>query len=123
MKQARSGVIINVASVNAFRGQPEMLAYNASKAALVSLTKTLSVELGPHGVRAVCVCPGSVNTPIWDRGGWDDERDAMAQTIPLRRFADPAEIAAVVAFLASDDASFITGCAIVADGGLTARMF
>jgi NAD(P)-dependent dehydrogenase (short-subunit alcohol dehydrogenase family) len=123
MKKARSGVIVNIASVNAFRGQPDMLSYNASKAAVVSLTKTLAVELGPYGVRAVCVCPGSVRTPIWDDGGWEQEEERIAQAIPLRRFAQPEEIAAVVAFLGSQDASFVTGCAVVADGGLMARMF
>lgn len=123
MKTAGSGVIVNIASVNAFRGQPEMLAYNASKAALVSLTKTLAVELGSFGVRVVCVCPGSVRSSMWDSEDWHDEEERFAQTIPLGRFAEPEEIAGLVAFLCSEEASYMTGCAVIADGGLTARLF
>ncbi len=117
------GAIVNVASVNALRGQPEMLAYNASKAALVSATQTLAVELAPLSFRVNAVLPGSTHTEIWEEGGWSDaDRAAIADKNLLRRLAEPREIAEVVGFLSSDAASFVTGHALVADGGLTVRM-
>ncbi|MEU6796648.1 SDR family oxidoreductase [Nonomuraea wenchangensis] len=123
MCAAGRGSIVNVASVNALRGQPDMLHYNASKAALVSLTQTLALEYAPHGVRVNAVCPGSTWTDLWEEGGWGEEdRADFAGRIPLRRFAEPREIAATVAFLAGDDSSYVTGHALVADGGLTVRM-
>lgn len=123
MCAAGRGSIVNVASVNAMRGQPDMLHYNASKAALVSATQTLAVEFAGHGVRVNAVCPGSTWTEIWEEGGWGEaDRAAFAERIPLGRFARPEEIAAVVAFLAGDDASYVTGHALVVDGGLTVRM-
>lgn len=123
MRAAGRGSIVNVASVNALRGQPDMLHYNASKAALVSMTQTLALEYAPYGVRVNAVCPGSTWTDLWEEGGWGEtDRAAFAERIPLRRFATPQEIAATVAFLAGDDASYVTGHALVADGGLTVRM-
>lgn len=123
MCEAGAGSIVNIASVNAFRGQPEMLHYNTSKAALVSMTQTLAMEYARTGVRVNCVCPGSTWTDAWEEGGWrEPDRRAFAEKIPLRRFGKPEEIAAGVAFLASDDASYITGQALVIDGGLTVRM-
>ncbi|HEX4812993.1 MAG TPA: SDR family oxidoreductase [Nonomuraea sp.] len=123
MCAAGRGSIVNVASVNALRGQPDMLHYNASKAALVSLTQTLAVEYAPHGVRVNAVCPGSTRTDAWEEGGWDEaDRASFAGRIPLGRFATPAEIAATVAFLAGPDSSYVTGHALVVDGGLTVRM-
>ncbi|MER7370239.1 SDR family oxidoreductase [Nonomuraea wenchangensis] len=123
MCAAGRGSIVNVASVNALRGQPDMLHYNASKAALVSLTQTLALEYAPHGVRVNAVCPGSTWTDMWEEGGWGEaDRADFAGRIPLRRFAEPREIAATVAFLAGDDSSYVTGHALVADGGLTVRM-
>lgn len=123
MCRAGSGSIVSISSVNAFRGQPEMLHYNTSKAALVSMTLTMAIEFAGSGVRVNCVCPGSTRTEVWEDGGWrESERREFADKIPMRRFAVPAEIAAGVAFLASDDASYITGQALVIDGGLTVRM-
>ncbi|WP_405394152.1 SDR family NAD(P)-dependent oxidoreductase [Microbispora hainanensis] len=123
MCAAGRGSIVNVASVNAMRGQPDMLHYNASKAALVSATQTLAVEYARFGVRVNAVCPGSTWTEIWEESGWDEETKAhFTGRIPLHRFAAPAEIAAAVAFLAGDDASYVTGHALVVDGGLTVGM-
>ncbi|WP_283137717.1 SDR family NAD(P)-dependent oxidoreductase [Rhizohabitans arisaemae] len=123
MRAAGRGSIVNVASVNAMRGSPDMLHYNASKAALVSLTQTLALEYAGYGVRVNAVCPGSTWTEIWEEGGWTEaDRAGFAARIPLGRFAAPEEIAAVVAFLAGDDASYVTGHALVVDGGLTVGM-
>ncbi|MEU6411238.1 SDR family NAD(P)-dependent oxidoreductase [Microbispora sp. NPDC046933] len=123
MCAAGRGSIVNVASVNAMRGQPDMLHYNASKAALVSVTQTLAVEYARFGVRVNAVCPGSTWTEIWAESGWDEETKAhFTGRIPLHRFAAPEEIAAAVAFLAGDDASYVTGHALVVDGGLTVGM-
>jgi NAD(P)-dependent dehydrogenase (short-subunit alcohol dehydrogenase family) len=119
----RGGSFVNVASVNGLRGQPEMLHYNASKAALISATQTLAVEFAPLGIRVNAVLPGSTHTEIWEEGGWgEDVRAEIASHNLLKRLAQPSEIAAAVAFLASDAASFITGHSLVADGGLTVRM-
>lgn len=122
-KEERSGSVINVSSVNALRGQGEMLAYNASKAALVSATQTLAVELAPSKIRVNAVLPGSTRTEFWVEQGWSDaEREAIARLNLMHRLAEPSEIGAVVVFLASPAASFITGQALIVDGGLTTRM-
>lgn len=121
--EGRGGAIINVSSVNAFRGHPELLHYNAAKAAMLSATRTMAVEWGTHGIRVNAVCPGSTLTEIWEEGGFSEgDRSEFAAKNPLRRFAAPAEIANVVAFLASDQASFVNGEVIVADGGLSVMM-
>ncbi|MCO5161168.1 MAG: SDR family oxidoreductase [Mesorhizobium sp.] len=123
----RGGAIVNIASVGAFNGSPVNASYSASKAALVSYTRTLAYAHGPDGVRANAVAPGWVRTPMseWEmqeaaqRSGTTPEQefDALTARIALRRVAEPAEIAACCLFLASDDASFVTGAVLVADGG------
>lgn len=123
----RGGAIVNIASVGAFNGSPVNAAYSASKAALVSYTRTLAYAHGPDGIRANAVAPGWVRTPMseWEmqeaaqRNGTTPEQefDALTARIALRRVAEPAEIAACCLFLASDDASFVTGAVLVADGG------
>lgn len=123
----RGGAIVNIASVAAFNCGPGMTSYAASKAALVAYTRSIANVHGPDGVRANVVAPGWVRTPMSEA-----EMDELAQSngttrevefegvrhrIGLRRVADPAEIAACCLFLASDDASFVTGTVLVADGG------
>lgn len=117
----RPGSVVNVASVNAYRGIPEMLAYNASKAALLAASRTMAVEWAPHRIRVNAVCPGTTRTEIWDEGDFTDEdRQAFADKNAMKRVADPDEIAAAVLFLASDEASFVTAAEFVVDGGMTA---
>lgn len=124
------GAIVNVASVAALVTAPGMAAYSTSKAAVLMLTRAQAVELGPRGIRVNAICPGWVRTPMSER-----EMDNLAHErgisraeafqlatayLPLRRAAEPEEIAAACRFLASRDASFITGSVLVADGGATA---
>ncbi len=119
--------IVNVSSVNGMIGLAQD-SYSAAKAAVISLTRTVAVKYGPQGVRCNAVTPGTVRTTIGvSRGGDGDagppERayfDRVAALYPLRRVAEPEEIAGAIAFLASDDASFVTGASLVVDGGLTA---
>jgi NAD(P)-dependent dehydrogenase (short-subunit alcohol dehydrogenase family) len=110
---ASKGSIVMVGSVNgvAAYGEP---AYAAAKAGLTLLAKNLAVELGPAGVRINVVAPGTVRTRVWDHQGGPD---ALAPLYPLGRVGEPADIAAAIAFLASDDASWITGVTLPVDGG------
>jgi NAD(P)-dependent dehydrogenase (short-subunit alcohol dehydrogenase family) len=117
------GVIINMASTNALGGEADFAAYNASKGGVLQLTRTMAVELGPAGIRVNCVCPGFIDTPL-NRALADEAafRDYERDRIPLGRRGQPEEVAACYAFLASDDASFVHGAALVVDGGQTAVM-
>lgn len=124
MIAARHGVIVNVASVAALVGVAERAAYCASKAGLLGLTRALAVDHGRQGIRVNAVCPGTVATPWLDRVLADDpDREATRRAIHakqlLGRIGQPEEIAATIAFLASDEAAFMTGSALVIDGGLT----
>ena len=124
---ARGGCIVNVASTNAWQAGPGWASYCTSKAGLVMMTRCIANDYGPHGVRANTVCPGWVRTPMGDEDmsavaeawGTDLERAYALCTrdSPLRRPAEPSEIAAVVRFLASDDASYVNGIEIPVDGG------
>lgn len=119
------GAIVNVGSVNAlmYLGNP---AYSAAKAGLLSLTRSLAVEYGPQGIRVNMVSPGSVRTEAqtWrDRAARDPAIfQRIARWYPLRRVGEPDDIAAAIAFLASDEAAFVSGANLVVDGGLTAGM-
>jgi NAD(P)-dependent dehydrogenase (short-subunit alcohol dehydrogenase family) len=102
---------------------PNTSVYGASKAALNSLARTVATELAPRGIRVNSVCPGPVNTPLFGKVGLPQEAisafaGAMQQRIPLKKFGQPEDIAKLVSFLASDDASFITGSEYVIDGGV-----
>ncbi|XSC41957.1 SDR family NAD(P)-dependent oxidoreductase [Bradyrhizobium sp. RDT10] len=123
----RGGAIVNIASVAAFNSSPESVSYAASKAAVVSYTRSLAFAHGDDGVRANAVAPGWVRTPmseyemqlLAERKGSTpgDEFNALKQRIALRKIAEPSEIASCCLFLASDEASFVTGAVLVADGG------
>ena len=117
-----SGSIVNISSVVGLRGTQYMGAYGAAKAGLINLTQTMAIENAPN-VRVNCIVPGAVMTPATTRAIPDEDMlKHTAKTIPLKRIADPDEIAAPVMFLLSDQASFITGQSLVVDGGKTADL-
>ena len=113
------GAIVFTSSVHALFGLPGHPAYAAAKGALTALTRQLAVDLGPE-VRVNCVLPGPILTPMWDRVGKDDRAASVAATV-AQRFGRPEEVASVVTFLASDDASYMTGASVVVDGGWSIR--
>ncbi|MAC57068.1 MAG: short-chain dehydrogenase [Novosphingobium sp.] len=115
------GAIVNVASVAALVGFESLSIYAASKAAVLGMTRSAALEYGCHNVRVNALCPGGVLTPLALSFMDEVTMAAWADKHALKRFAEPREIAATVAFLASDDASFITGTAIPVDGGMTAH--
>jgi len=117
--QGSGGVVINVSSVHEDWPMPGNLAYCVSKGGMRMLTRTAGVELGPHRVRVVNVAPGAVATPINAKTMQDDSlREKLEDSIPLRKVADPAEIARVVAFVASGDADYMTATTVFVDGGI-----
>ncbi|MCW2598692.1 MAG: hypothetical protein JWM02_521 [Frankiales bacterium] len=128
MLAAGSGVIITTGSVSGLLGEPGLAAYDASKGAVVNFTRQLAAEYAGAGIRVNCVCPGWIDTgfndPAFEHEALDDQAvDAiMLATIPMKRQGTAEDVAAAVAFLASDDASYISGHALVVDGGLTARI-
>jgi meso-butanediol dehydrogenase/(S,S)-butanediol dehydrogenase/diacetyl reductase len=122
MRANGGGVIVNTASASGLAADYSFAAYNAAKAAVVNYTRAVAIDHAREGIRANSVCPGPVDTPII--AGVNDMpgvRAAWDEIVPMGRFARPEEIAAVVTFLASDEASFVTGAAVPVDGGLTAH--
>jgi len=118
MVEARSGAIVNMSSTNGLVGEAGMAHYNASKGGVTLLTKTMALDLAPYGIRVNCLAPGYIVTTMSQANvGGDRVQEYIRRNIPLGRVASPDEVASVYAFLASDDASFITGEAVVVDGG------
>lgn len=119
--KARRGAIVNTASISGLFADYGFAAYNSAKGAVVNLTRNLAIDHARDGVRANAVCPGLTATPLTLK--FTGRQDIMAEydrRIPLRRPGLPQEMAAAIAFLASDDASYVTGHCLVVDGGLTA---
>lgn len=116
------GSIVNVASIYGLVGGPGATAYSASKGGVVNLTNQIAVDYARRGVRCNAVCPGFVETPMTeDYLGSDEFYDFVIDETPMDRVAQPEEIAGLAAFLASDDASYITGATVPVDGGWTAH--
>jgi 3alpha(or 20beta)-hydroxysteroid dehydrogenase len=120
MKRAGGGSIVNISSNSGIWGIPMAGAYSASKWAVRGLSKTGALELGKHGIRVNSVHPGGVDTPMVRAPGYEPNDTAWAKNLPLGRFGRPEEIAAVVTFLASDEAGYVTGAEWSVDGGATA---
>ena len=116
LRRHRHGAVVLTSSVHALIGLPGRAAYAATKAGLTGLARQLAAEYGQDGLRVNSVLPGPVLTAAWDGIGPADRVASAAQTM-LGRLGDPAEVAAAIAFLASDDAAFVTGAALVVDGG------
>jgi NAD(P)-dependent dehydrogenase (short-subunit alcohol dehydrogenase family) len=121
MTENRSGVILNIASVNAltYFGNE---AYSAAKAGILSLTRSLAVRYGPFGVRVNAIAPGTLRTPAWEQRRQKDPEvlERVSRWYPLGRVGEPEDVAGAALFLASDEASWISGAVLPVDGGLTA---
>jgi meso-butanediol dehydrogenase/(S,S)-butanediol dehydrogenase/diacetyl reductase len=117
------GAVVNVSSVNGLLGLGEE-AYSAAKAGVINFTQNLAVRYGAQGLRANCVCPGSIRTPIWRETLAKEPRvfERLAPWYPLGRVGEPEEVANAIVFLASDEASFVSGAILTVDGGLTAGL-
>lgn len=131
LKARGRGAIVHVSSVQGFRSQGNVLAYATSKGAVHAMTRAMAVDCAPHGVRVLSISPGSVRTPLLEYGaariaGPEGDPEEVIQGFgrahPIGRIGTPEEVAALVAFLCSDEAGFLTGADILIDGGLAARL-
>jgi NAD(P)-dependent dehydrogenase (short-subunit alcohol dehydrogenase family) len=124
MQRAGGGAIVNISSVHGLLTAPGKLVYNAGKSAVIGLTRQMACDFGPMGIRVNAICPGHIlNERV--AAGWEKNPEGLRffeQQYPLRRTGRPVDIAGAVAFLCSDDASFITGHALAVDGGLTIQL-
>lgn len=115
--QSGGGVIVNTASMYGLVGAAGSAAYNAAKAGVVNFTRSIALEYANRNIRINAICPGFIDTPILG----DTDRNGLIEATPMKRLGKPEEIAKAVLFLASDDSSFMTGSALVVDGGYTAQ--
>jgi len=127
MKNQGGGSIVNVASINGLIAMADWMTYNASKAAIVEMSKTMSLDLGPFNIRVNCICPGVTLTPALERVFVEYKvepeqavQDFIAHRCHIKRFGRPEEIASAILFAASDEASYMTGATLVVDGGYSA---
>jgi NAD(P)-dependent dehydrogenase (short-subunit alcohol dehydrogenase family) len=123
VERGGGGRIVNMASVNSLAAERGAASYVAAKGGLAQLTKAMAVDLAPHGILVNAIAPGPIRTeasaPIFDR---DDYARGIERGVPLARAGSPVEVAAVAAFLASDESSFVNGTVLVVDGGFTAYL-
>lgn len=123
LKEQGSGAIVNTASLAGVIGSPGASAYSLSKGAVVNFTRAVAAEVGPHGVRANAVCPAITETPMVlggrDPDEWEEVKERMLRRYPLRRLGRPEDVANAMLFLASDESSWVTGHALVVDGGFS----
>jgi NAD(P)-dependent dehydrogenase (short-subunit alcohol dehydrogenase family) len=119
MVRQGGGRIIVTASINGFRGVENLVGYNVAKAGVIELTKTMAVELAPHNVQVNAIAPAQIDTRL-TRGFSDDAKARRLARIPMGRFGEADEVAKAAVFLASDDASFVTGHTLAVDGGYLA---
>jgi 3-oxoacyl-[acyl-carrier protein] reductase len=119
MVKQGGGRIITVASINGFRGVENLVGYNAAKAGVIELTRTMAVELAEQGITANAIAPAQIDTRL-TRGLSGDARQRRIERIPMGRFGQPEEVARAALFLASDDASYVTGHTLAVDGGYLA---
>jgi meso-butanediol dehydrogenase / (S,S)-butanediol dehydrogenase / diacetyl reductase len=125
LRRAGGGSIINTGSVNSFLAERALCAYTTSKGAVLMLTKSIALDYAAEGIRCNCLCPGFVDTPInvphYNRlGGIEKIRASLPEWIPVGRGGEPEEMAFAALYLASDDSRYVTGTAMVVDGGLSA---
>jgi len=129
LSAGRGGAIVNVSSIEAIVAFPDALGYEATKGGIDAITRQVAVDYGPAGIRCNGVRPGAIMTPMAERylAGYPDDREGMLQSwrdlSVLGRIGEPEEVAAVITFLLSDDARFMTGALVTVDGGATARCF
>ncbi|MCY3783454.1 MAG: glucose 1-dehydrogenase [Chloroflexi bacterium] len=125
MRRVGGGNIVNIASVHGLLMAKDYLVYEAGKSAAIGVTKQMAIQHGPDNIRVNSICPGHMVTENIQRVMWDDNPDGLklfADQYPLRRTGKPEEIGSAVSFLCSDDASFVTGHALVVDGGLSIQL-
>ena len=123
MLETGGGSIINTASIAGLVGFPGLVAYTASKGAVIQMTKTAALEFAAQGIRVNAICPGVIRTPMVERftAGQPDAEAQLTMAEPVGRMGTPEEVAALALFLASDESSFVTGAALPVDGGFVAR--
>ena len=115
MIRHKKGLIINMGSISGEKAAPKMAVYGASKAAIIHFTKSVALEYASDGIRALCICPGTVETTLMDKMLFS----MIQKKVPLKRLARPEEIASLVDYLLSDDAAYMTGTVINIDGGVS----
>ncbi|MEZ4614445.1 MAG: glucose 1-dehydrogenase [Caldilineaceae bacterium] len=124
MIEQKQGAIVNVASVNGLTGLGEE-AYSAAKAGVINLTRNMAIKYGQHNVRTNVICPGTIQTPIWQKRLAEDPQifEKLARWYPLGRVGLPEDVAKAALYLASDDAAWVTGTTLTVDGGLMAGSY